>query len=547
MLSVFLPNSVINSISEEFRDDLPCLFRPKKEVINNWYSISDKREVRLIKYGREVSLEVVDHATNSSSSRTIRKSSVARRYINRIIAETYVWLCSNSKGPVLSAMLIDKELVCLNTAKTKNAEIWFLKEKETNKVFFKIMNTDTNEMHEFSKTSFDNAKIDLFKNGRLTVNFPSDDSSPTVFAHEIPRPTSQREIEPEPANQQDDPDREFFERRVNNLTVRISREGNNISSILYDERGLEISRRPIRISIPNTTAEQYLNNLRRKHIVVTEQGNPGFAALKFTRIDGNKTLKLLKYRDTVLWQLKDGDLNKTFQTPFSNGTMNTQRCSIRSFQKIRDAHRVSADRLASILANYKLVTEQFLSRDNPFYVWVEPNSVPSKIDNRYLVSRYRWNTAVVLETIGSGATIVCEGLNNGACPDLKDNDYFLNIYHLYDNNKVAIGRISSLRHTHRSEIFCRSAKKIGRMMEHMTRCFDRKVRSPFCCFGKDTILQKCRSEANRGDNCITWAKTCLEIADVHLGKSKLRHIATIPWLYTYWKGFYAWTKVNPKI
>lgn len=188
--------------------------------------------------------------------------------------------------------------------------------------------------------------------------------------------------------------------------------------------------------------------------------------------------------------------------------------------------------------------------ERPLFVEIEPISFPSEIDDRMLVSKFTWAVTLVTYrgSFHNHAQIVVEGLNDGyfssegsfkRMKPISMGEKFVYLSEL--NPPVQSGLLppGTLKFVTRTEMWMRSSSRVKKMIDAVEE--DKKLPNGYSSFnstGKHSLLYKvpffneCCSCDTPGDNCFTWARDKLQIANINLGEGLTEFIITIPRTYT---------------
>lgn len=180
-----------------------------------------------------------------------------------------------------------------------------------------------------------------------------------------------------------------------------------------------------------------------------------------------------------------------------------------------------------IAKNQKAINQRLLTRNikrkdafetrsvRCFLLEVEPFSAPSKIDERVLVSQFRW--AVTLICRGScdnnSTSLIVEGLNNGKFNGLKRvkvGEYFMYKVHFAGKIESDIFQ-KNLEYYQRTEIWKVSSEKVVTMLDNIAED-DRKLKLdeeyiPYDFLGPN-------EDNPDAHNCFSWLKEHLRKANV---------------------------------
>ena len=153
----------------------------------------------------------------------------------------------------------------------------------------------------------------------------------------------------------------------------------------------------------------------------------------------------------------------------------------------------------------------------PFIIEIEPISKSSQIDDRVLVSKFRWAVAIISYrgTNGNHTNIIVEGLNNGKFEGLKqvpEGDYFSCKCDLRGPDYIHFQIMTEkLQYDQRTEVWKVASEKAVTLLENIKEQM-RKIDAgdeelEYSEFGPD-------ENHPNAHNCCTWAKDHIKRADI---------------------------------
>lgn len=150
-----------------------------------------------------------------------------------------------------------------------------------------------------------------------------------------------------------------------------------------------------------------------------------------------------------------------------------------------------------------------------------PLFVPSRIDNRIIISSLYWGATILCHNgcKNNHAEILIEGINEG--------EYFMywadftgSIVRKDDHFET-----KKLEYEQRTHVYKASRQNIEKMITAIET--DALNTPQFNILGSSSILNK-----NGGNNCITWARSMLAIAGINIGSNIIDKLVTITKNYT---------------
>ncbi|MDP1880223.1 MAG: hypothetical protein Q8K60_04715 [Parachlamydiaceae bacterium] len=193
---------------------------------------------------------------------------------------------------------------------------------------------------------------------------------------------------------------------------------------------------------------------------------------------------------------------------------------------------------------------QFILPNENKYIEIEPISMPSKLDERVLVSKFTWAVTMITGPKGASknhAAIVIEGLandffRNTINNEILDGEYFMFkseinppiVSYFYHENVYRSDCKEGIR---RSEIWMRQSDKVIQMLENIDeeKNSNRKKRESgqalkFNSTGRKSIFF---DEGQKGGpSCFDWAREHLETLDITIGTGNFESISVWPRSFT---------------
>ncbi|CRX37629.1 hypothetical protein [Estrella lausannensis] len=158
----------------------------------------------------------------------------------------------------------------------------------------------------------------------------------------------------------------------------------------------------------------------------------------------------------------------------------------------------------------------------PFYVIVEPRTIPCTLDANVRISKFRWAISLICDDTnaysGQHALIVVQGIYDGSLSMIDNQqrtrlgERFTLISHLMHENKIKLKFVdkNKLRFIERTRVWLLTSKKITMMVNAMVKERDEQT-TPFSILGAYSAL------GGGGHNCFTWAHSYLKSVGIDLG------------------------------
>lgn len=235
-----------------------------------------------------------------------------------------------------------------------------------------------------------------------------------------------------------------------------------------------------------------------------------------------------------------------------------KKFTVKQVQQKHTFTRISSQEPEVIIQSKKLVISQEISKQAtslinsimPFYVVVEPKTIPSIIDPHVKLSKLRWSACLVFGSgcCGQHTELIVEGINDGFFPEVKDNidipkkgEHFLYLLHLRGANSIQCKLLNPATFTYkeRTQVFLFPSEKVKKMINATIEESEKPIK--FNPFGCDSIF------SGRAHNCFTWARDKFRKMGVELGWVAFGFIATEPKSFTHPNEYYEKNPVLQKI
>ncbi|CRX38731.1 hypothetical protein ELAC_1395 [Estrella lausannensis] len=188
----------------------------------------------------------------------------------------------------------------------------------------------------------------------------------------------------------------------------------------------------------------------------------------------------------------------------------------------------------------------------PFYIIIEPKTLPCTLDENVRVSKLRWAISLICDdtnaSSGQHALVFIQGINDGSLSlminhkPINIGERFTIISHLKSENEIEIKPIeeSKLRFIERTQIWLLTSRKIKKMLSAMEKERDEK-NTPFSILGSDSAF------SGGGHNCFTWAHSYFKEVGIDLGRAVFGFFFTQTKSYTQNPEYYLLHPEYPKI
>lgn len=256
-------------------------------------------------------------------------------------------------------------------------------------------------------------------------------------------------------------------------------------------------------------------------------------------------------------RLKKEDVSKEFLGLFyipeildklpESETMNIVKCSPR-YKFISDQASNQTETPLKVSEELSEKVDNFVHSIMPFYVIVEPKTVPSIIDPLVRVSKLRWSACIIYTDgcCGEHTELIIEGIKDGFFPVSKKfpkkiGEHFMYLLHLQGPNAIECKSLNPERfhYIERTQVFLFESKKVKEMIN--SSILESKEPIKFSVFGCDSIF------SGRAHNCFTWARDKLRKMGLEIGWVALGFIATEPKSFTHTKEYHEKKTVLQKI
>lgn len=233
-----------------------------------------------------------------------------------------------------------------------------------------------------------------------------------------------------------------------------------------------------------------------------------------------------------------------------------KKFNVKQVQQKHTFTRISSQEPDVIIQSKKLAISQDISKQAtsliksimPFYVVVEPKTIPSIIDPHVKLSKLRWSACLVFGSgcCGQHTELIVEGINDGFFPEEKENhpkkgESFLYLLHLTGPNSIKFKLLDPAIFTYkeRTQVFLFPSKKVKKMINDTIDESEKPIK--FNALGCDSIF------SGRAHSCFTWARDKLRKMGLELGWVAFGFIATEPKSFTHPNEYYEKNPVLQKI
>lgn len=267
--------------------------------------------------------------------------------------------------------------------------------------------------------------------------------------------------------------------------------------------------------------------------------------------------KILKNRNPVFISNEDLSREETIDRItskiwaeiFKNNVFSNdfKKFNVKQVQQKHTFTRISSQEPDVIIQSKKLTISQDISKQAtsliksimPFYVVIEPKTIPSIIDPHVKLSKLRWSVCLVFGSglCGQHTELIVEGINDGFFPEEKENypkkgSHFLFLLHLTGANSIKFKILNPATFTYkeRTQVFLFPSQKVKTMINTTIKESDDPIK--FNPLGCDSIF------SGRAHNCFTWARDKLRKMGVELGWVAFGFIATEPKSFTHPNEYY---------